>query len=395
VSARRALILALGDYGPEQLPAEVRQPVVALLLRWYRDDPDPGVHGAIDWLLRHGKEGPTPRPLDWRQAEALAQIDAELALERRQAQLGVLFAAGPRHPLDVVVALGVPPTDAGGRRWYVTATGLTLAIVPQPEPFLMGSPPWEAGRLNHETQHLRRIGRSFALATRPVTVRQYEQFLREYPEFRFNYPKQASPELETPIIAVSWYDATAYCRWLSEQEGVPLEQMCYPPIAEIAKARRDPVQTPLKLPSDWLARTGYRLPTEAEWEYACRAGAVTSRYYGSAEELLPRYAWYPSNAQDRTWPVGQKRPNDLGLFDMQGNVWQWCQDAARLYQPDKANQPIEDEEDVMELTDRLPRLLRGGSFARHAAGLRSACRNNNRPSNYDSAVGLRPARTCR
>jgi eukaryotic-like serine/threonine-protein kinase len=76
-----------------------------------------------------------------------------------------------------------------------------------------------------------------------------------------------------------------------------------------------------KLAEKYLSHTGYRLPTEAEMEYATRAGAVTSRYFGETEELLPRYAWYVTNSQDRTWPVGSKKPNDLGLFDMHGNVW--------------------------------------------------------------------------
>jgi len=71
----------------------------------------------------------------------------------------------------------------------------------------------------------------------------------------------------------------------------------------------------------------YRLPTEAEWEYACRAEAETSRYYGQSESLLEHYAWYQSNSKDRSWPVAHLKPNDFGLFDMQGNVWEWCYDA--------------------------------------------------------------------
>ena len=82
----------------------------------------------------------------------------------------------------------------------------------------------------------------------------------------------------------------------------------------------------MKLTANYLSRSGYRLPTEAEMEYATRAGAVTTRYYGETEELLPKYAWYNKNSQDRTWPVGSMKPNDLGLFDVQGNVFTWCQE---------------------------------------------------------------------
>src|SRR5262249_17403498 len=132
-----------------------------------------------------------------------------------------------------------------------------------------------------------------------------------------------------PIIAVSWYDAAMYCRWLSEAEGIPEDQMCYPPIQDIQAAVK--AGKGLKLPPDYLRRTGYRLPTEAEWEYACRAGAVTSRYYGASEDSLKHYAWYQLNAANRTWPVGRLKPNDLGLFDMLGNVWQWCQESYAAY----------------------------------------------------------------
>src|SRR5438094_7675754 len=97
--------------------------------------------------------------------------------------------------------------------------------------------------------------------------------------------------------------------------------MCYPPIDQIKKG--------MTLPADYLQRSGYRLPTEAEWEYACRAGAVTSRYYGESEELLGKYAWYGSNSAGHTWPVGMLKPNDLGLFDMHGNVYTWCQERFR------------------------------------------------------------------
>ena len=80
----------------------------------------------------------------------------------------------------------------------------------------------------------------------------------------------------------------------------------------------------MRLARNYLQRQGYRLPTEAEMEYATRAGAVTARYYGETAELLPKYAWYNKNAQEKTWPVGSLKPNDLGLFDAQGNVWTWC-----------------------------------------------------------------------
>ena len=82
----------------------------------------------------------------------------------------------------------------------------------------------------------------------------------------------------------------------------------------------------MSIPADVLERTGYRLPTAAEWEYACRAGAVTSRYYGHSPGLLDGYAWYENNSQDHAWACGSLRPNDLGLFDMLGNTIEWFHD---------------------------------------------------------------------
>src|SRR5262249_35556390 len=120
-SARRALILALGEYTAEQLPTDVRSPLMPRLLDWYRNDPDPGIHGAIDWLLRHDRQGLNPRKLNWGGAAELATIDAELV----------------QRP-------------AAGRRWFVSKTGQTFSIIPGPVEFTMGSPNSEANR--HPTE---------------------------------------------------------------------------------------------------------------------------------------------------------------------------------------------------------------------------------------------------
>jgi formylglycine-generating enzyme required for sulfatase activity len=387
VSVRRALILALGEYSAEQLPAELRSDLVPRLLDWYRRDPDAGVHGAIDWLLRHNQEGPLRRKLDWGTADVLRGIDEELA-----AQGCTTVRQG-----GCVQASRLPAKTIGqGGGWYVNSQGQTLALVDARQPFFMGSPDEERGHESDEKLHSRRIGRCFALGTKPVTVAGFQRFLQASPGIQTRSPgpfkwEQYSTEADSPITSVGWYEAAQYCRWLSEQEGVAEDEMCYPAVATIEDHKKN--GTPLELPPDYLRRSGYRLPTEAEWEFACRAGARTSRCYGSSVELLARYAWYFDNARNRTWPVGQKRPNDLGLFDMHGHVWNWCQEGYAAYPPGSLDQPAQDEEDQSLVSGQSIRLLRGAAFRYLPNDVRSAYRFPTRLADRTNTVGIRVART--
>jgi formylglycine-generating enzyme required for sulfatase activity len=300
-----------------------------------------------------------------------------------------------------------------------------MVVIPRPLEFAMGSPPSEEGHVPYERQHKRRIGRSFAIAAKPVTVREFRRFLRQTKlEEWFEVGgqvaplmKKYSPDEDGPIILVDWYRAAEYCNWLSQQEGIPEEQWCYETNARKLSQEKISVLAALCLPhhplaaaastsyflldrqlhatamkEKYLGLRGYRLPTEAEMEYACRAGAVTSRYYGEREELLAKYGWHLHNSNDRTWPVGSKKPNDLGLFDMHGNVWNWCQDVYKDYPVAKDEEAIEDKEDDLSI-DSNSRLLRGGSFGDRAGDLRSAVRFRNAPANRYNGIGFRAART--
>jgi serine/threonine protein kinase/formylglycine-generating enzyme required for sulfatase activity len=362
VSERWALILSLGEYTAAQFPAAERERLVQRLLDWYEKDGDTGVHGAIDWLLRHDQEGPQPRKLAWGQRDALKAIDNRLR--------------------------GQPP---GSRHWYVNGQGQTLALFTGPIESVMGSPPQEEGRYTDEVIQPRRIPRSFALGTKEVTVAQFDRFLKAHPEVKHNYEPRYSPHPDGPAISVTWYEAIQYCRWLSEQEGIPENQWCYPSVAEIEKAKEGKV--PLKLPADYLKRTGYRLPSEAEWEYACRASTVSSRWYGSSGELLGQHAWFVHNSQDRAWIVGQKKPSDVGLFDIHGNVMEWCQERADCHKPDPQGKPVLDSEDQQPVLVSDRRILRGGSFFNQPGDVRSACRGLYQPVLRFRSVGLRVART--
>jgi formylglycine-generating enzyme required for sulfatase activity len=250
-----------------------------------------------------------------------------------------------------------------------------MVVIPGPVEFVMGSPVTEANRRSQEVQHKRRIARTFALAASSVTK---EQFLRFRPAFTHEFRRY--PEPTCPIGGVDWYEAASYCNWLSKEEGIPEDQWCY----EIT------VQA-MKLKKNYLSLSGYRLPTEAEMECATRAGAVTARYFGETDDLLPKYEWYDKNSQERTWPVGSKKPNDLGLFDVQGNMLTWCQESYKAYPQGK--EATDDKEDGLVIVGTVGRLLRGGSFLHSAVYVRSAFRDTYVPSLRVDNVGVRPART--
>jgi formylglycine-generating enzyme required for sulfatase activity len=135
--------------------------------------------------------------------------------------------------------------------------------------------------------------------------------------------------------------------------------------------------------ADFLSLRGYRLPTEAEWEHACRAGTTSSRYYGSPRELLPYYGYSLLNSQNRAWPVGRLKPNDLGLFDTLGNVVEWCQDLHRPY-------PNADKFPDLDIRE-----ARGCAFADMPELLRSGRRAAQYPIVDAGNIGIRVARTLR
>jgi formylglycine-generating enzyme required for sulfatase activity len=361
VTIRRALILSLGpeEFGPGAWTPEGKQALVERLQDIYRTAADPGLHAAAEWLLRQ-----------WQQEAWLTQTNEAWARDKDQRE----------KRLDGFKRLLTKDKDKATPQWYVNGQGQTMVVIPGPVEFVMGSPATEADHRGYEDQHRRRIGRTFALAATPVTK---EQFLRFLPKFSHTEMLRY-PDPTCPIGGVLWYEAAAYCNWLSKQEGIPEGQWCY---------QTNPRGQVVKLKENYLSLTGYRLPTEAEVEYATRAGAVTSRYYGETEELLPRYGWYLKNSGERTWPAGGKKPNDLGLFDLHGNVYTWCQERYKDYQEEKRADLIEDKEDILDIDTNSSRVLRGGSFNNRASSVRSATRYGGAPTYRNNNVGFRPART--
>jgi formylglycine-generating enzyme required for sulfatase activity len=341
VTIRRALLLSLGEFREEDIAADERDALVNDLRAWYTDDADPGIHGAIEWLLRK-----------WKHGQWLKETNEQWASRKRRRE---------ERLESIRRGLANPGTGDLVPQWYVNSQGQTMVVIPSSVEFSVGSPLTEDGRWDDERpQQRQRIGHHFAITAKSVTVDQVRNFLK-------NHNPRSSHEPDCPVSMLSWYKAAEYCNWLSDQEGL---ERCYEPNEE---GKYDVGMKPLP---DCLDRTGYRLPTEEEWECACRAGAVTSRYYGESVELLRKYGRYVENSSNRSGNVATLKPNDWGLFDMHGNVWNWCQDR---YEPSKTEK----------------RIFRGGSYVDAADDVRAARRLKTNPDTPTRYVGLRPARTLR
>jgi formylglycine-generating enzyme required for sulfatase activity len=329
VSIRRALILSLGEFDPERLSAVEQEGMIRQLVKWYRDDPDPGIRAATEWLLRH-----------WNQDAQVKAVTKELATGKVE----------------------------GNRLWYVTRQGHAMVVIPGP--IDRGVPLKKV-----------HIAQGFAIADKHVTLEQFLRFRKDH-----EYMKEFTPQPDCPVNWVSWFDAAAYCNWLSEQEGLPENQWCYEPNSQKSFGEGMKIR---------LGRKGYRLPTEREWEYACRAGSVTFYCFGNPEELLGRYGWSVMNSNSRTWPVGTLKPNDLGLFDVHGNLHQWCQD--QVVRDDRGNlkpvPPAGSVEDEEVVEGKSLRVQQGGVFLnpphQSYSGFRQLCEAGR--AVYGS--GFRPART--
>jgi serine/threonine protein kinase/formylglycine-generating enzyme required for sulfatase activity len=259
---RSGLCAAVGLLDPQSLSGDEREALAEVLAFLYLNAPDGGTHSAAGWALRRWKF-PFPK-------------------------------------LDV----SARPTLGGG--WLVNGQGMTMIGAPAGT-FWMGNP--------HDKREPRRVKLTspFMICDREVWVDLFKKFVADQ-----DYPAHLKPKKWTeesaggdgPAGNVSWFDAVLFCNWLSKKEGRPL---CY---------RQDEKGA-------WqcdFAATGYRLPTEAEWEYVCRAGTTTVYSFGSDPELIFEYGQMYSNSREQAWPGAGKLPNPWGLFDTYGNVAEWCWD---------------------------------------------------------------------
>ena len=213
------------------MPLPERDRLASQLIDLFRDDPDPGIHAAAGWLLsRWG--------LQSRLADSIRGLPVEM--------------------------------PEGSRRWYLNTQGHEMVLVPPGH--------FQRGLRDGKPQF--RVDHSFALAAREVTIADFRRF-RASTQSHDDFARTD----DCPAHLLSWYDAAAYCNWLSEQAGIPKTQWCYVPNAQGEYA------VGMKAAADFLTRRGYRLPTAEEWELACRAGSVTRWSLGEAEDLLGNYSW--------------------------------------------------------------------------------------------------------
>jgi formylglycine-generating enzyme len=241
-------------------------------------------------------------------------------------------------------------------RYTETVNGVSFEMVKIPAgKFMMGSPTTEDERTDNETLHEVTLSKPFYIGVHTVTFDLYDQYVLET---KHNRPGDRGwGRDKQPVINVSWEDTAGFCIWLSKKTGKK-----------------------------------YRLPTEAEWEYACRAGTETpfNTGYNVTTQQANYNGEYPykgnSKGENRaqTLPVGSFAPNNWGLFDMHGNVWEWCNDRFGSY-PTKS---VLDPEGPKTGSDRV---VRGGSWNNRARYCRSAGRNYGTASGSGSHIGFRLA----
>jgi formylglycine-generating enzyme required for sulfatase activity len=215
--------------------------------------------------------------------------------------------------------------------------GMKLVLIPKGT-FMMGSPIEEEGRNRGEEQHQVTIGKDYYLGVTEVTQGQYEKVMGTNPSYFQKRVIRKSDSSMYPVESVSWEDAVEFCKKLSD-------------LAEEKKADRV-----------------YRLPTEAEWEYACRAGSKAAYSFGANSKTLDYYAWFGENSGNQTHPVGEKKANAWGLYDMHGNVYEWCSDWFGEYPKGAVSDPSGPKGGTL-------RVYRGGGWHLEAARCRSASRS--------------------
>jgi len=323
-AVRQAALLALGKYLPQEISADAKQQGVALMENLLHNSRFASERSAAEFLMRR-----------WDNQPRINEIQSELATP--------------------VTAIGDRLRD---HDWWVNSKTQVMCVINPPLQYTSGSPADEFMRENTEVQVGVTIPYRFAAAVHELSIKDYEQF-REIPDLSF----ENSNDTNLPANKISLIQAMQYCRWLSEEEGISEDQMCFPAIDEIKI--EDAFLTDEK-----LCRAGYRLLTEQEWEGVCRASSTTAWFTGNDPKAVTHFAWaFPeSNAFPNS--IGALMPNAWGFFDMAGNMMEWCH-------------PSQDRQNFAQ---------RGGNFKQPASEFRSAQRYSQTGERY-SYNGFRIACT--
>jgi len=237
--------------------------------------------------------------------------------------------------------------------------------------FQMGS---ADGLPDEQPVHTVNITRSFYIARYEVTFEEYDLFCQDVQGTGVKKPQDDGHGRGKRPVSATWLDVVAYCNWLSEKEG---RAPCYSGKGKVVKCD--------------FAADGYRLPSEAEWEYAARGGPESKGYVYAGSDDPDEVAWYGANSDNYAHPVGQKRPNELGLYDMSGNEWEWCWDwyAEDYY----ASSPADDPQGPAFGPAVSLRVKRGGRFELDPTNLRTTFRSAEGISFPATGNGFRLVRT--
>ncbi len=372
--ARYALLLTLGDYPLRTIAESERQPLVDQIADWYRNDPSSAIHGAAGWVLRQ-----------WGQEETVRKVDStpvDYSPDREWFTLAIRIVPG--RPESRV--------DQGREKiaeMHETTFYFTFIVFPQGD-YVIGTPRDDPDRMGIEVQHTVTFARPFAILDREVTFAEWLAFRPEDSRIMNGIPGYTAVPTDA-AFGPSWYDAVDFCRWLGTQARLPEDDQAYPDVASLGE-QEYPRETNPKAnwaPRNWpvyLDRHGFRLPTEAEWESACRAGMRTSYCQGSDVNLLGNYAWFLDNSGKRVHPPKTRRPGLQGLFDMHGNLFEWCHDWKGPYDSGKAADPMGPAEGSI-------RVARSSSWFDAAAVCRSSMRSSGDPAGNDNRGGFRLALT--